>query len=156
MTKRLSKSLVFFAVILATLLSFGYLLAEDEIPVVDEPVPPQGNIVSPESGLTATTTIIISVDVTDPGSGIANVLFYLSDGNGTLLGEVNEVDENGLYTLEWNSSEKCLIDGDHYIYVVLLGTDGGSYIPPWVLVKTDSILPTADFNYDPDLPTLIM
>jgi hypothetical protein len=102
---------------------------------VSENVAPVGEIIYPLPDMSVSGNVPIKVRITDQGSGLNNILFYLSDNNGTPLGEASQPDGEGLYTINWDvSNTKLSPYGPHYLYVAILGP-GGSSNSVWVPVN---------------------
>lgn len=103
-----------------------------------EVLPPEGEIISPIAGASIGGGVVtVKLRITNPGSGVGNVLFYLSDDNGILLGETGTPDEEGFYSVRWNTANTDFSnDGrPHYVYAAILGAEGGSSNPPWVPIN---------------------
>jgi len=99
--------------------------------IVENNIP--GDIVFPTSNTTIKGTMSIKLRLTNPSVGASNVLFYLSDNNGTFLGETNQPDGEGFYSIEWNSdSTEFSKYGPHYLYAAVLGTPSENSNSAWV------------------------
>ncbi|MCX6713321.1 MAG: hypothetical protein NTY66_03900 [Candidatus Vogelbacteria bacterium] len=115
--------------------------ATSTLPVVqlkslEENIAPAGEIVSVSPNSVVNGVVPIKIQISDLGSGLANILFYLSDNNGTFLGETSQQDADGLYTIEWNTNRTKFSEyGPHYLYAAILGVGGAAYNSAWVPIN---------------------
>lgn len=105
-----------------------------------ENIAPVGEIIYPTPEMSVSGTVTIKFRLVDTGSGLVNILFYLSDNNGTFLGETNRPDADGLYSVEWNvDNTEFSKYGPHYLYVAILGTGGEASNSVFVPILVDSV-----------------
>lgn len=112
---------------------------------------PTGSIISPTPGYMATSTLVISAEVTDDESGVDRVVFYLDGDDGDeIIGTSESVDGDGNYSISWNPLGQSFSDGNHQLFARLYNQDGYSTTTASQLLELDATIPIATVSYNPD------
>jgi hypothetical protein len=106
---------------------------------------PTGSITAPSNGAYVKgTTVAVSSNSADSGSGVANATFQRSPAGANTWTTIGSPDTSSPYGVTWNTT--TLADGSYDLQVITTDNAGNAFTSPAVTVKVDNNAPNIVAN----------